>query len=133
MAVAKFQASGPEVRMALVQKTGIHNSGTTELRSSETHQDQIKVVWVRTLESDLEVSPVHIVTGCDPGAAQSSSLEPVLMSPGQVRCGSGLREQNQNQLCPRTTVWISKQSLSHQNQHQVYQNYNPNHQDQEED
>lgn len=143
MAVAQFQASRPEVRMALVQKTRIHNSGTTQMslnsevqRSSETQPDQSKVVWVkwvRTLESDLEVSRVHTVTGSDPDVAQLSSLEPLFVSQGQVHGGSGPREQNQNQLWPRTTVWISEQNLNHQDQDQIYQNQDPNHQDQEED
>lgn len=120
--------------MALVQKTRIQTSGPTEIRSSEIQQNQCKVMWVRwvrTLASGLKVIPVHTVAGSDPGAAQSPSLEPVFVSSGEVCCGSGLREQNQNQLCSRTTVWIGEQNLNHQDEDQVYQNQDPN--DQEED
>lgn len=71
MVVAQLQACRPEVRMALIQKTRIQNSDTTELRSSEIQQDQSQVVWVR----GLVVSQTQTVTGSDPGAAPPSNLD----------------------------------------------------------
>lgn len=72
VAVAQLQPCRPEVRVALIQKTRIQNSNTTELRSSDlnqgvilteqTQQDQIRPVhirWITTSESNPEVSQSH--------------------------------------------------------------------------
>lgn len=72
VAVAQLQPCRPEVRVALIQKTRIRNSNTTELRSSDlnqgvilteqTQQDQtrpVRVRWIRTSESNPEVSRSH--------------------------------------------------------------------------
>lgn len=72
VAVAQLQPCRPEVRVALIQKTRIQNSNTTELRSSDlnqgvilteqTQQDQTRPVhvrWIRTSESNPEVSQSH--------------------------------------------------------------------------
>lgn len=72
VAVAQLQPCRPEVRVALIQKTRIQNSKTTELRSSDlnqgvilteqTQEDQTRPVhvrWIRTSESNPEVSQSH--------------------------------------------------------------------------
>lgn len=72
VAVAQLQPCRPEVRVALIQKTRIRNSNTTELRSSvlnqgvilteQTQQDQTRPVHIRrirTSESNPEVSQSH--------------------------------------------------------------------------
>lgn len=72
VAVPQLQPRRPEIRVALIQKTRIQNSNTTELRSSDlnqgvilteqTQQDQTRPVhvrWIKTSDSNPEVGQSH--------------------------------------------------------------------------